>query len=329
MAFDLPLTAIPELPTNYVKVDGSNVSDELIADIQGDNEAVTLSQTFRVDVTNVDYYAQITPASNQNTFNTIRIRLPSSAAGTKIDTDLKRLLKARAWVKIGDYLADVTTNATRSLIGASLTFNFNYNVIEGTIPTGSTPVSIRVVGKDVHRGELGLWAFLNERWQSALTQTTTAAADDLILVYDISSNEVKAIKKSDFQSGLGGGGASLSVTAWTVSFTARAGYTIIVNGASYISLGNDWYIGFINQILVSKSDANWNNGYVDINCPISGKEFKYVGGVGSQRVDFNFGWIQVHENTDGSMRVRTQKGASNMEAINVSAMFIFEVEDES
>ena len=195
--FDLPVEAIPGLIYQYAKLDGTNVSDALIAAIQGDNEAVTLSETFRVDTTNVNYYVQITPAGGINTQNTIRIRLPSSAANTQIDRDLKRLLKRRAWVKIGDdFIVNVTTNHTRSIIGTSLTFNFNYGVVEGAAPTGSTPVSLRVVGNDTHRGELALYAFIAEKWNT-FTEKTTKHNDDLVLVADSEDNyEVKVMKIS-------------------------------------------------------------------------------------------------------------------------------------
>ena len=197
LAFDLPVESIPGLLYQYAKLDGTNVSDALVAAIQGDNEAVTLTQTFRVDVSNVDYYVQITPAGGVNTNNTIRIRLPSSAANTQIDTDLKRLLKRRAWVKIGDdFIVNVTTNYTRSIIGTSLTFNFNYGVVEGAAPTGSTPVSLRVVGNDTHRGELALYAFIAEKWNT-FTEKTTKHNDDLVLVADSEDNyEVKVMKIS-------------------------------------------------------------------------------------------------------------------------------------
>ena len=56
LKFDLPVESIPNLPLLYALLDGSNVTQKLKDAIQGDNESVTLSPDFRVDVTNVDYY---------------------------------------------------------------------------------------------------------------------------------------------------------------------------------------------------------------------------------------------------------------------------------
>ena len=133
----------------WVLTDGSNVTAEFIKKVQGDNESATLAHDFRVNVTNVDYYVQWTPSNK-----TFQIRLPSSQAGTQSDTDIQRLLKAGAWVNVGTWFGDITTNATRSLIGTSLTFTSNYETLEGTIPSDGNTYKVTVVGKDVHRGEL-------------------------------------------------------------------------------------------------------------------------------------------------------------------------------
>ena len=88
--------------------------------------------------------------------------MPSSAANTQDDVDLQRLVKPAAWVEVGDYTIDVTSNYSRSIVGTSLTFAFNYVVVSGTKPSGSTPVKVRVVGEDVHRGQLARQAFADE-----------------------------------------------------------------------------------------------------------------------------------------------------------------------
>ena len=205
-----------------VNVDGSNVTDALKAKIQGANEAKTLAQQFRVDVTNVDYYVAITLAGGINTNNTMRIRIPATAEDTEIDNDLERLLLPNAWVKVGNYLVDITTNVTRSKVGTSITYNFNFGVLTGTQPTGSTPVSLRVIGEDVHRGEIHRFAFNNEDWEDVLT-AGTPADDDLLLYYDISAGDVKRVAKSE----LGGGGGffkgfdSLSFGAWQPGYNTN------------------------------------------------------------------------------------------------------------
>ena len=153
---ELPATDILDPP--WVEADGSNVTAELIDAIQGDNEEVTLTPDFRVDVTNVDYYIQITEASKQ-----ISIRMPSSQVGTDDDEDAKRLLQPNAWVEIGGWKVDVTTNANRSVVGSGLRFSFNYGeVLEGLKPTGSATRKVTVVGADIHRGEVAKAAFAEE-----------------------------------------------------------------------------------------------------------------------------------------------------------------------
>ena len=156
---DLRIPAGDIIDPPWLKPDASNVTDAQKDAIQGDNEEVDLVNTFRIDATNVDYYVSFNEAG---VLNICTIRLPSSAANSKDDADLTRLVKDRNWADIGGYVIDVTTNATRSIIGTSLTFVFNYDVVFGTKPTGSTPVNISVYGEDVHRGEIARAAFRNE-----------------------------------------------------------------------------------------------------------------------------------------------------------------------
>ena len=155
LQIEIPYTDILGAP--WLNVDGSNVTQQTKDAIQGDNESVTLTPDFRVNATNVDYYATWTPSNS-----TLQIRMPSSQAGTQTDIDIQRLLHPSAWVRIGTWVGQITTNATRSVIGTSLTFTSNYNTLEGTIPTGSDTYKITVVGEDVHRGELGDWTFRDE-----------------------------------------------------------------------------------------------------------------------------------------------------------------------
>ena len=161
LQIEIPYTDVLGLDGQYARLDGTNVSDDLIDAIQGDNESSTLRNLFRVNATNVDYYVSL---NENNTPYTASIRLPSSQANTQDDLDLIRLLKDRAWLTIGDdeYTIDITSNATRSIIGTSLTFAFNYVVVNGTKPTGSSTRKLTVDGEDVHRGELARAAFRNE-----------------------------------------------------------------------------------------------------------------------------------------------------------------------
>ena len=145
-------------PQPWVRTDGSNVTDEVVSAVQGDNETVTLPDDFRIDATNVAKYISFsTPGGAQLNVGTVRI--PSTLAGSQTDTDLGRLLKTAAWCQVDDYVVGVTGNATRALIGTSLTYTFNFDVLEGTKPTGSALRKLKVVGRDTHRGELAGAAF--------------------------------------------------------------------------------------------------------------------------------------------------------------------------
>ena len=156
---EIPATDVLGAP--WLRVDGSNATEETKDAIQGDNEESTLVNTFRVDATNVDYYVSLVEPGGAQ-LNTATVRLPASAAGSKDDTDLQRLVKPAAWVEVGDYTIDVTSNYSRAIVGTSLTFTFNYVAVDGTKPSGSGPVSVRVVGEDVHRGQLARQAFKAE-----------------------------------------------------------------------------------------------------------------------------------------------------------------------
>ena len=146
---------------DLVLTDGSNVTDALKSAIQGDNEEVTLPNTFRVNATNVDRYATFASSGG---VNTATIRIPNT--DTTNDADLKRLLHPASWVEFSQgnnlYRVAVTANATRATIGTSITFTFNYDVLVGSTPSGGSLWTIAVVGEDVHRGELVSQAFEEE-----------------------------------------------------------------------------------------------------------------------------------------------------------------------
>ena len=148
---DLRIPSGDVIDPPWLLADGTNATNATRDAIQGDNESVDLDNTFRVDATNVDRYVTL---SESGVLNIAVVRMPASAAGSQDDLDMTRLIKDRNWVDIGGYILDVTTNATRSIVGTSLTFTFNYVVVGGTKPTGSTPIEISVYGEDVHRGEL-------------------------------------------------------------------------------------------------------------------------------------------------------------------------------
>ena len=155
---DLRIPAADVVDPPWVLDDGSNVTEALKDAIQGANEDSLLENSFRVDGVG-DYRVTFTPGSPANI---CVIRLPSSAAGGSDDLDLQRLAKPAAWVEIGDYFIDITTNYTRSIIGTGLNFTFNYVAVSGTQPTGADLRRVRVIGEDVHRGQIARQAFRDE-----------------------------------------------------------------------------------------------------------------------------------------------------------------------
>ena len=180
---DLPPEAIPNAPwvkpsgtrykaetlppsADYILTDGAVISaEEAKNHDQGDNEEVTLRGDFRVNATNVTHYVTFTEPGG-GLPNILKIRIPKTSDPTDDNgldkTDLERLLQNGAWANIADYLLDITSNATVATIGTSVTFTANYIVLSGTKPTGSDTRKVRIVGEDVHRGELARQSFKQE-----------------------------------------------------------------------------------------------------------------------------------------------------------------------
>ena len=154
---ELPWTDILGAP--WVKIDGSNVTTALKDAVQGDNEEVTLAGDFRVNATNVSRYVTFTEPGG-GLPNILAVRVPNTDVGDK--ADLERLLQNGAWAEVGGYLLDITSNATVAAIGTGITFSANYVVLSGSKPTGNATRKVRVVGEDVHRGELARAAFEEE-----------------------------------------------------------------------------------------------------------------------------------------------------------------------
>ena len=207
---EIPATDVLGAP--WLNVDGSNVTEETKAAIQGRNEAATLDHTFRVDVTNVNYYVSITDNAQQKN---IRIRIPSTDSAS--DAKLTRILQRRAWVRIGDWYVWVTTNVSRSTIGTSITYSFDWREVEdeyitnGPKPTGSTPQQVEVIGEDVHRGELADVAF-------------TGSYTDL-------SNKPTVYKGNHTSS------------AWTVIAAVADGDILDISAVVQRTSSSDWYTG--------------------------------------------------------------------------------------
>ena len=157
LKFDLPLEAMPALPSNYVRLDGSNVTQALKDKIQGDNESVKLTPDFRVNATNVDYYVSWTESNK-----TLQIRLPSNQANTQTDTDLKRLLHPGIVAALRSMDRGGYNECDARYYWYVANLYFQLPNISGTIPTGNDTYKITVVGEDVHRGELRDGAFREE-----------------------------------------------------------------------------------------------------------------------------------------------------------------------
>ena len=161
---DIPTADVLGGDGRWFRVDGTNVEQATKDAIQGDNETVKLGAQFRVDVTNVDYYVSFSEIGG---VPTVRVRIPWGSTPTQqaqqISADLARLLKPAAWLQVGDFTMDITTNYTLATIGTSRTFTANYAVVgDGTVPTGSVLRDAYVVGEDVHRGQIARQGFKEE-----------------------------------------------------------------------------------------------------------------------------------------------------------------------
>lgn len=120
--------------------------------IQGDNEDVTLAHTFTWGGS-IGYYVQ--EGSNQ-----ILITIPST--DTTSAAHLERLLKKRAWARIGNYVVEVRSQYQKSTQGTTVTYSFNRYVLSGTAPSINDVVKITIIGEDIHRGQIARPAFLSE-----------------------------------------------------------------------------------------------------------------------------------------------------------------------
>ena len=276
----------------WLLVDGSNVTAQTKAAVQGANEAKTLTQQFRVDVSNVDYYIANTPASGGQ-LATMRIRLPSSAANTQIDDDFTRLLLPRAWVRVGNFTVGITSNATRSIIGTSLTFTFNYNIIQGTFPTGSTPQDVTVVGEDVHRGEIGIWAFNTESWLDI--PTGTPAIGDPIIFYDVSAG---AVRRTQFPA-LGKG----ELIATTADITAQGALTSAPTRSTFATNNN---YDATNSGGVGAPDDRFTAGIRGILC----EAYSVSGGVETLRTECILPW-----GTQSNATLRVSTGGNRVQVV--------------
>ena len=164
LRIDIPTADVLGGDGRWFRVDGTNVEQATKDAIQGDNETVKLGAQFRVDVTNVDYYVSFSEIGG---VPTVRVRIPWGSTPTQqaqqISADLARLLKPAAWLQVGDFTMDITTNYTLATIGTSRTFTANYAVVgDGTVPTGSALRDAYVVGEDVHRGQIARQGFKEE-----------------------------------------------------------------------------------------------------------------------------------------------------------------------
>ena len=174
-----------------------------------------LAPDFTVADTSADYYVQFGVSGGNPQ---LRIRLPSSQANTQIDTDLSRLLKPAAWVEVGDFALDITNFYNRAVVGTSLTFSFNYRVVSGTQPAANMTLKLRVVGEDVHRGQIArqsfkvespsvsglggalgrVWAYVSSATNAAWTAATRVLLDSVQATRaTVDRGKIFAVKSDD------------------------------------------------------------------------------------------------------------------------------------
>ena len=288
---DLRIPATDVLDPPWVRTDGSNIGDAVRDAVQGDNEDVELAGDFRVDTTGVARYVQFSQSGDDLV---VSIRIPNADIQNK--GDLERLLQPAAWVEIGDYVVDITSEYTLATIGASVTFTSNYVVVEGTLPTGSATRKVRVVGADVHRGQLArpafkgetpsiagrggskgkIWGYVssvaNATWVAIVAtlldaiQGTRTSADrgKLLMVKSDDENALELVSSSPVWTRLTaigyetGNGAS-----WTDILTGLADDDIIHIGGQFTAGGDERALSGVVRFGSLPTDRLWVPGFPD------------------------------------------------------------------
>ena len=157
--FDLPLEAMPALPSNYVKLDGSNITLNFKSDVQGANEDEALASFERVS------YGLESGGDNRYSYNQGASNITFSVADDldtvgSNDYKLNEAIKLRAWIQIGDHWeGEITGLQSRYTSQNRAQYRVTIQTIHGTVPAIGQTDTIEIVGEDVHRGQLRRGAY--------------------------------------------------------------------------------------------------------------------------------------------------------------------------
>ena len=186
--------------TRWVRTDGTNATDELEAAIQGCDETITLTGTYqRVTAVNAKGHWKIATAPTRTSAQQLIIAFK--------DADIGRILACwidDAWIEIGGYELEVVDSA--SFFQKSINAYQGAVVLgpenTGTLPAVNDSDTGKIIGEDVHRGQLDDVAFTGlQRHGTALP--STCAVGLVFLLTQVSGSDTAGLY------------ACLSANTWT------------------------------------------------------------------------------------------------------------------
>ena len=178
---------------DFVLTDGSNVTIALKNAIQGANEDENLAGDF-------ERVASGLASTGDNRYSVSLLQDDTYSITFSVANDinnessndfkLNEAIKLLAWVNIGDHWeGSIEALNARYLSNNRAQYLVTVRTISGTIPAIGQTDAVEIVGEDVHRGQLGTWAFKKESGgvQQAFSSSSyesysseTFNADDLI-----------------------------------------------------------------------------------------------------------------------------------------------------
>lgn len=147
------------LKNEYARLDGSNVTPQFKAAVQGANEDEALSKFIRVAVglaSTADDRYQYTASAN-----TMQLSVANDldTAGSN-DYKLHQAIKERAWIRIADHWeGEIVSLISRYLSNNRAQYYITVKTISGAVPAIGQEDSVTIVGEDVHRGQISQVGF--------------------------------------------------------------------------------------------------------------------------------------------------------------------------
>ena len=191
---------------NYVATAGAairdwiqnNLTHAFKSAIQGPNEEEDLTGTFQRYAFGLESSGDNRYSYNSGVPNiTFSVENDPDTVGSN-DYKLKQAIKIRAWIKIGEHwTGEIVSLEERYLSQNRAQYRVVIKTLEGTLPAVGQSDTVEIVGEDVHRGEIGWWAFFKRLWTS-ITKLASIAADDRLILADKSdSSKVKPVEVED------------------------------------------------------------------------------------------------------------------------------------